>query len=221
MRFVRDDPGARRVGTIDIETTHFDPTQGETVSIGLCIHDRKRDGDAVDYELLHRDGRGERRLIERASERLRSLDLDVLVSYNGIGFDLSFLSDRLATVGDPSSSGIEVPVEHIDLFADRKRMADRTGKKWPKLEECLAAYGIAEPRTIWKGRPVTNKRFGQELGPAYLQAVSNGNERRTAELAAVIDHYLRTDLEANLAVFYSDIGVDFTPVNLHNVGRFG
>ena len=44
----------------------------------------------------------------------------------------------------------------------------------PKLEECLASYDFAEPVTEWDGRPVTNTRFGEELGPAYLSAVAAG-----------------------------------------------
>jgi len=43
---------------------------------------------------------------------------------------------------------------HIDVFADRKAVCDRTGQKWPKLEECLASYDFAEPVTEWDGRRV-------------------------------------------------------------------
>ena len=65
--------------------------------------------------------------------------------------------------------------------------------------------------TEWNGRPVTNKRFGEELGPAYLEAVSTGDDEQATTLRTVIDHYLVTDCEANLAIYYADIGDTFEP----------
>jgi len=118
------------------------------------------------------------------------------VSYHGQDFDLDFLADRLYHLGADNAVADADLEPHIDVFADRKAVCDRTGQKWPKLEECLASYDFAEPVTEWDGRRVDNTRFGEELGPAYLAALADGDDRAD-ELREVIDHYLVTDLEAN------------------------
>lgn len=96
---------------------------------------------------------------------------------------------------------------------DRKREADERGGKRPSLEECLESYGFTPAVTEWQGRPVTNTRFGEELGPSYLRSCVSGNEGNAAHLRSVVDHYLRTDLEANFVVYYGGLGVPFDPVH--------
>lgn len=49
-----------------------------------------------------------------------------------------------------------------------------------------------------------------DADPSGWRAVA-GDESTTAELRPVIDHYLRTGPEANLLVYYDDIGVPFEP----------
>jgi len=132
------------------------------------------------------------------------------VSYHGQDFDLDFLADRLYHLGADNAVADADLEPHIDVFADRKAVCDRTGQKWPKLEECLASYDFAEPVTEWDGRRVDNTRFGEELGPAYLAALADGDDRAD-ELREVIDHYLVTDLEANPAIYHADCGVEFEP----------
>lgn len=215
MRCSREDPGHERVATLDIETTHYDAAKGEVVSVGLGVHRRGEPADAATYETLHRDGRGEAALLGRATECLDGFDADCLVTFNGQDFDLPFLSERLAALG----TSVQLPdvatsaERHLDLFEERKRAADRDGSKWPSLEECLEAYDLPRPVTRWREEPLTNVRFGEELGPAYLAAVE-GSPLEASALAAVIDHYLVTDLEANLALFYADVGIDFEPQHL-------
>ncbi|MCU4752034.1 ribonuclease H-like domain-containing protein [Natrialbaceae archaeon A-CW2] len=215
MRYDRDDPGFERVATFDIETTHYKASEGETVSIGIGVHERGAPGEDAAYERYHREEYDEAQLIERGLKRLDELGVDGVVSFNGNDFDLGFLRDRLNLLNRATAiPEIDALETHIDLFADRKAVCNRTGQKWPKLEECLLSYGLDEPETRWNGSPVTNVRFGEELGPAYLQALSNANHDRIEQLRAVIDHYLVTDLEANLAVFYADIGYPFEPAHL-------
>jgi len=36
----------------------------------------------------------------------------------------------------------------------------------------------------------------------------------------VLDHYLKTDLEANIALYYADQGLSFDPVMLDVLGEF-
>jgi hypothetical protein len=95
------------------------------------------------------------------------------------------------------------PDTHLDLCTTRSGYA--------KLEECVAAYDATPAETHWRGGPLDSGRFGEELGPTYLAALAAGDEAAAAELRSVIDHYLRTDLEANLLVYYGDIGVPFDP----------
>lgn len=221
MRYERTDPGHQRLATLDIETTGFDPDDGEVVSVGVGVHDRGAPAGAATYETFHRAGEGEAALIERALERLEACGADGLVSYNGRAFDLSFLRGRLERLGaslEPPAVATDA-ARHVDLFEDRKRRADREGVKWPNLEECLRAYDYPRPVTELDGEPITNGRFGEEVGPEYLATLGEDSPRATA-LEAAIDHYLRTDLEANFAIFYADIGEAFEPALLGTTRAF-
>ncbi len=213
MRYQRTDGGHERIATIDIETTHYDPTEGETVSIGLGVHDRSTPMGEASYELFHRESEAdEAEIITAAIERLDEFDADLLVSYKGSGFDLEFLSDRLSILGaEAVAPSIGTGSTHLDLFIDRRSKANRINKKWPGLEECLASYGLPEPETIWNGQPIDNVRFGEELGPFYLDTLAAQNDDLCDQTLEIIEHYLLTDLEANFAVYYSDIGAEFNP----------
>lgn len=201
MRFDREDDGARRVATLDIETTATEPEHGEVVAIGLGVHERGASGAEATYDCLYREGDDEADLIRAAMDRLDAYGADRLVTYYGSGFDFPFLRGRLAVSG--SDDGPLEPDTHLDLCTTRSGYA--------KLEECVAAYDATPAETHWRGGPVDSARFGEELGPAYLEALAAGDTAATAELRPVIEHYLRTDLEANLLVYYGDIGVPFEP----------
>jgi hypothetical protein len=221
MQYSREDPGGGRVATIDIETTHYKPEQGETVSIGLGVHDRDMPASEASYELFHRDGKGEDVCIQSALRHLNDLDADRLISYKGRDFDLWFLNERLyLRKASVVPLDLDTPDTHIDLFEDREAKANREGISWPGLEDCLHSYEYTPPTTIWNGREVDNTRFGEELGPAYLQAIDDGDQDRQSDLTDVIEHYLRTDLEANLALYYADIGVGFEPEYLGTTADF-
>lgn len=211
MQYDRDDAGYNRIATLDIETTHWKASEGETVSVGIAVYDR--DGDGLTYEPFHReteDDEGE--IIADALEFVDDCGADALVSYSGRDFDMEFLQTRQYLLGeDKIEPELDTQETHIDLLEDRKAVCDRTGEKWPKLEECLETYGFDEPVTLWNDEPVTNVRFGEELGPTYLGALSDGDRDRADALLEIIDHYLVTDLEANLAIYYADCGAEFEP----------
>ena len=205
----REDPGHQRIATFDIETTHYDAAKGEIVSIGVGVHERGTPLSDGEYEHLHRgDVRDEGRLVWNAFDWLDESGADHLVSFNGRDFDVPFCHDRLKLLGDD----VRTPILHGDethldlLHDDRKALADRRGDKWPSLEEVLEAYGVEPEPTVWDGKPLTNTRFGEELGPAYLNAVKRGDQPTAEELNDVIDEYLRDDLLHNLRIYYHDIG---------------
>lgn len=230
MRYPRDDPGHERLATVDIETTATDPADGELVAIGVGVHDRTDPLADATYETFRRDGDSEARsagddeagLIARAMAHLDAVDADRLVTYNGVEFDLPFVAERLDRLGaDAAVPGITEPPAHLDLFLDRKRRADEQGEPWPRLEACLDAYGHAPATTLWRGEPLTNARFGEELGPAYLRTLGTETGARFREqLVEIIDHYLIGDLEATLALFYADVGVSVEGRYLGTERRF-
>lgn len=206
MDFERTDDGVGLIATLDIETTHWEPESGEVVALGVGVHERGTPGSEAVYDCILREGDDEVAIIREALDTLAGYGADRLVTYNGAEFDIPFLHARLgAHDADPVPLP---PVEHLDLYADRKRRADETGRKWPSLEECVAAYGASPAETVWRGEPVTNARFGEELGPAYLDDVRAGD---ATDLGAVVEHYLKTDLESNFLVYWSDIGSSFDP----------
>jgi hypothetical protein len=222
MRYDRADASHGRVATVDIETTATDPSEGELVSVGVGVHDRSASLSDATYDLYHRRGDDEVRVVRRAMGRLAAADPDALVTYNGAEFDLAFVRGRLDRLGaDLDLPAVTEPPAHVDLFADRKRRAEAAGERWPSLEECLEAYGYTPPRTIWRGDPVTNERFGEEIGPAYLRTLgTDTGSRLRATLSEVIDHYLKTDLEATLALFEADAGASVDAAYLGTEARF-
>lgn len=212
MRFDRQDPGHDRIATLDIETTHYKPSKGEIVSIGVGVHHRGEPGGSATWDTFHRDGDGETPMIRGALNRLSEYNADGLVSYNGRSFDLEFIGRRLDQLGETVKFP-EIATEsdrHVDLYVDRKRRADQENAKWPSLEECLDSYGYPCPVTRWNGAEITNSRFGEEIGPAYLAAIGE-NSPQSEALQKAIDHYLTTDLEANIALYYADIGDTYSP----------
>ncbi|MFC7173422.1 ribonuclease H-like domain-containing protein [Haloplanus litoreus] len=222
MRFPREDPAAETVATVDIETTAVDPGDGELVAIGVGVHPRAEPLTRATYETFHRDGDGEVSLIRAAMDYLARSGADALVTYNGAEFDLPFVERRLAERG----AALDLPAitaseTHLDLFLDRRDRAEAADEPWPSLETCLESCGYTPAETVWRGTPVTNERFGDELGPAYLRTLGTATGARfRATLAEVVDHYLRTDLEATLALFYADVGEPFDSTYLGTERRF-
>jgi len=208
MKFNREDTGAERIATLDIETTGFEPDAAETVAIGIGVHERGTPGDAARYDChIRRESDDEAAMVRAACAQLNEYDADLLVTYNGVEFDLPFLASRLEQL-----AGTELPIgyspkDHLDLFADRKAAAG----KWPKLEECVTAYGSSPAQTYWNSRVVDGGVFAEELAPAYLHGVASNDMSRIEALQPIIEHYLKSDLENNLLIYYGDIGEHFEP----------
>lgn len=217
MRLDKEFDDHDRIVTFDIETTHWKPDKGETVAIGVGHHEPETPGSDARYETFARSTRGisdEQDLVTTAFSYIDELDGDALVSYNGIDFDMDFLAKRCAHFDPaPSPPALQTSGQHIDLFADRKA-ACGPGEKWPSLEECLSSYGYSVPKTVWNGTPLDNSRFGDEFGPAFLDVAATGDTQAVDAYREVLDHYLKTDLEANIALYYADQGVSFDPVML-------
>lgn len=221
MQYQAEPEGYDRITTFDIETTHFNPEKGETVAIGVGVHTPNDPETAASFETFLRESRAdEGELVERAFRHIDRLDPDALVSYNGLEFDMEFLWERAAQL-DTTLNLPEVHVNgpHIDLFADRKAASD-PDTKWPSLEECLASYDYPVTETLWNGSPVTNTRFGEELAPAWLEACMGTDDTAIDTLRDLLDHYLITDLEANLAIYYADRNIEYRPIFLGRDASF-
>jgi len=208
MQLSRPDPEHQQIASFDIETTHYDPSEGEVVSIGIAIHDRTTAIGNAETHLLHQTvDRDEPTLIQESYDILDDSGAEFLVTFNGRDFDFGFCDDRVSRHGiQPSRPSLDTPETHLDLLHDdRKARADQLNRKWPSLEEALAAYGHKTEPAFWNGSELTNTRFGEELAPAYLDAIDRDPERAAA-LRDVIDEYLRDDIDKNLLLYYYDIG---------------
>lgn len=210
MRVAIPDRSHVRVATFDIETTSVDARSGQLVSIGVAVHERGTSLSNARVKLFHRrPQRDEECIIRQAYGWLDDQDADVLVTYNGKSFDLSFVDVRMKELGErPIRPALDTAGGHIDLLMDyRTDAAERAGVKWPKLEETIESYTDEVPPTVeWRGDELTNTRFGEELGPAYIEAVESEDAIEMAFLESVIDAYLRQDLLLQLMIYYFDIG---------------
>lgn len=217
MEYAREDRGATRIATLDIETTGFDAETAETVAIGVGLHERGTPGSDASLDCFYREAiDDEAEMILSAAEQLAGYGADLLVTYNGADFDLPFLRDRLDELGVTPPSAPFDENAHLDLLTDRKAMPG----KWPKLEECVAAYGATPARTVWNGMDVDGGVFGEELAPAYLGGLAAEDDTRKTALRPVIEHYLESDLENNWLIYYGDLGVDFEPGYAGTVREF-
>lgn len=198
-------------GTIDIETSGFEGDSEDLIAIGMGYYEAGAD-DAEVKTFTRKNVTGdEQMLIQNAYEWYNSHDPDALVSFGGDFFDLTFLSDKIEALGYadcPDLAGVE---NHVDMFELRKPIADRNGKKWPSLEESIAEYGIPELETEWEGSKLVNTRFGEELAPKYMDALRQGDTDTLDALEATVLEYTESDIEANIALYESDAGREYTP----------
>lgn len=207
------DPDQRfdSIGTLDIETNGFDGSSDELVAIGVGYYEAGR--ETAEVEVITRAAvRGdERTLIENAYGWLNERTPDGLATYKGASFDLTFLSDRMEVLGFRERPTMTCADRHVDLYPARKRIADRTGRKWPSLEESLDAYDLPVYSTQWKGAELTNTRFGQDLAPRYLNALAQEDDSTLDELEPTIIEYTASDVEANIALYEADAGRTYMP----------
>lgn len=195
-----------RYASIDIETDSIDPTSGQTVAIGIGLKDTVAGEQSIDVLTLGGAIGDEETLIRRAFERINEFDPTALVTYNGRGFDLDYLNERLAILEPTQQIEIQCEDNHIDLFVPRKQKADEQGIKWPSLEEVLEGHGLAIQPTLWRGEELTNTLFGEELAPEYIQAITEDCTATIDELETVIHEYVMSDIGANLALYEADAG---------------
>jgi DNA polymerase elongation subunit (family B) len=200
-----------RYAALDIETSALDPSDGQTVAIGIGTVDVLGGEVSVDVLSYGAAQGSERTLIRRAFSRINEFDPTALVTYNGKSFDLNFLSGRIERLGFEREPRLDCAEHHIDLFCPRKRKAERVGAKWPSLEKILSAHDLPVPSTKWRGRELTNRRFGEELAPVYMDVVDEDQQSRVQELESVIYEYTMTDVEANIAIYEADAGRQYQP----------
>ncbi|MFC7177109.1 ribonuclease H-like domain-containing protein [Halosegnis marinus] len=181
MQYDFSDGDHDRVATFDIETTSVRPADGEVVAVGVGVHEPGSPAGAAEYTVLRREGDDEAALVERGVAAVEDAGADLLVSYNGTGYDLDYLDGRMAALGrEPVPVALHESGDHLDLMVPRRVRASAAGEDYPSLEACLSSYGIEPARTVWRGAELTNVRFGRELGPAYLDALGTPTGRNSA-----------------------------------------
>ena len=197
---------ATRYASLDIESDGVDPTSSQTVAIGIGLKDTVAGEQSVDILTLGGAMGDEETLIRRAFGRINEFGPRTLVTYNGRGFDLNYLNERLAILEPTHQVKLQCEDNHIDLFVSRKQKADEEGIKWPSVEEVLEGHGLAVQPTHWRGEKLTNARFGEELAPEYLRAIAEDRTATVDELETVVHEYVMTDIEANIALYETDVG---------------
>jgi DNA polymerase elongation subunit (family B) len=197
---------ATRYATLGIESDSIDPTSGQTVAIGIGLKDTVAGEQSIDVLTLGGAMGDEETLIRRAFERINEFDPSTLVSFNGRGFDLNYLSERLAILEATQQVELQCEDNHIDLFVPRKEKAEEQGIKWPSIEEVLEGHGLTVQPTHWRGEQLTNTLFGEELAPEYIQAITEDRTATIDELETVIHEYVMSDIEANLVLYETDAG---------------
>lgn len=198
-----------RIATLDIETDGFDGRTNDLAAIGVGYYEAGTDRAEVEVVTRAASGNDEVAVIERAFEWVNRRDPPAVVTYNGGDFDLPFLRDRLNALEverEPTFTG-----RHVDLYPPRKREADRLNQKWPRLEECLEAYGLPVSETRWDGRTLDNARFGEELAPRYLDALERADDGTVSGLEPTVREYAASDIEATIALYEADAGRRYEP----------
>lgn len=204
------DPTERfdRIGAIDIETNGINPKSHTLVAIATGYYDTTTtEFDWAVHTLA--TATDEPSLIHEAFGWLEHHQPEGMITYNGNDFDLPFITHRLNKHGIRDNPSLIAP--HIDLYTPRKRAADHADEKWPALEECLNAYGIPCYETMFQGEPLDNTRFGEELAPAYLDAITHRDSHTIQELETVIRPYAASDIEATIALYEADADRNYTP----------
>lgn len=198
------------IGTLDIETSGFDGATEDLIAIGVGYYERGQDSADVEVHTLQGCDGDECDLIRSAYDWLQDRDLDCLATFNGAGFDFDFLTNKCDALDFADRPDILGWPDHVDLLSLRKQ-AMPPSRKWPSLEDCLAAYEIPTVKTTWNGGTLTNTRFGDELAPQYIRALHNAETGLLADLEAVVREYTETDIEANIALYEFDAGREYTP----------
>lgn len=196
------------IGAIDIETNGLDGNTDSLVAIATGYYD----ADTTEFTwAVHTRAAcpDEPTLIRVAFSWLNDLQPAGIVTYNGKGFGLPFIRNRVRDLGVRDLP--ELVGKHVDLYPPRQQAASSAGVKWPRLEECLTAHGIPCYEITWNGDLLDNSRFGRELAPAYLAAVDQGDAPTIRELESVIMPYAGSDIEATIALYEADAGRSYTP----------
>lgn len=195
-----------RYATLAIETNGIDPSQNQTVAIGIGLFDELNQQDSVDVLTIGGALGDEQTLIRRAFDRINQFDPAALVTYNGTAFDLDYLQERISQLQFNTPPEISCDDHHIDLFLPRKQQASEAGEKWPTIEEVLDHHGITVQSTEWRGGYVTNTVFRERLAPVYLKAIKQGNRDSVKKLDFAIHNYTATDVQANISLYEADVG---------------
>lgn len=136
---------------LDIESTSLSADSGFIVGVGIMFEDGSWIHEFLKGSIIE----GERELIEKVMDRLN--DVDRIVTWNGLNFDIPMLISR-ALIHNINPTPL-IEKEHIDLY--------KYAKKILKLSEysldAVAKYMNIQKKVELKGR---------DMPPYYMKAIS-------------------------------------------------
>lgn len=197
---------ATRYASIDVECDSIDPTNGQTVAIGIGLKDTMAGEQSIDVLTLGGALGDEGTMIRRAFERINEFDPNALVTYNGEAFDLDYLSKRIGSLQFRQQPEFNCAKNHVDLFVPWKTLADEAGVNWPSLEEVLDTHGLTVQPTMWEGKELSDSIFGERIASKYIDAVSEDPKGKIDELENMIHQYVVGDIESNIVLYEIDAG---------------
>lgn len=129
-----------RIGFFDIEATNLKATFGLCLCVGFMeMNDKKvQCPSLLDFPAKHKDYTQDRELLKYVQSELSKFDM--LVSYNGVMYDIPFLQTRLLKHGLP----VIPPITHVDLYFLAKHKLSMHSKR---LDAVAEFFNLSERKT--------------------------------------------------------------------------
>lgn len=122
---------------VDIETTGFSRSKNFVYLIGLLNYDKKK--DIWTLRQLFADSRKEERDILLEFNRLIS-NYDKIITYNGDGFDIPFINERLKFLDIPYTLSVDKSLDLYKIVKENNPLLGLDSLKLKSLEEYLGLY---------------------------------------------------------------------------------
>lgn len=151
-----------KIAILDIETTGFNRNKDIISVVGIVTF--TNEGNCEVIQLFNDDGKSDHKIIESLTYLLEPIEL--LVTYNGDGFDLPFVNHKSESIGMKSilRHGDNHHVQSLDLLKISRELFHYLPRK--NLKTVEAELGIGRQDTI----------DGKEAAESYIRFLKTGNE---------------------------------------------